>query len=101
MAQSKYLSWLNRKVKGIILPTDTAIRCFFERHDFEYIDTFHRSIPNKRMSLRNSPTNAPGVVENTMQQEYIVVLRRKIPRTLRERTKSKLLSTRKRHHSKQ
>jgi hypothetical protein len=67
----------NRKVKGVVLPTDSAIRCFFENHDFEYIDTFHRSIPNKRMPLRNSPTNAPGVVDSTMLQEHIVVLRRK------------------------
>lgn len=78
----------NRKVKGIMLPTDASIRCFFENHDFEYIDTFHRSIPNKRMPLRNSPTNAAGVVENTMLQEHIVVMRRKIPRTLREKGKT-------------
>jgi len=74
----------NRKVKGVVLPTDRAIRCFFENYDFEYIDTFHRSIPNKRMPLRNSPTNAPGMVDHTMLQEHIVVLRRKIPRVLRQ-----------------
>lgn len=74
----------NRKVKGNVLPTDSAVRCFFEKHHFEYIDTFRRSIPNKRMPLRNSPTNAPGMVDNTMAQEFIVVMRRKIPRALRE-----------------
>jgi len=67
----------NRKVKGVVLPTDSAIRCFFENCDFEDIDTFHRSIPNKRMPLRNSPTNAPGVVDSTMIQEHIVVMHRK------------------------
>lgn len=78
----------NRKVKGVVLPTDAAIRCFFESCDCEYIDTFHRSIPNKRMPLRNSPTNAPGAVDSTMTQEHIVVMRRKIPRALRERKKT-------------
>lgn len=75
----------NRKVKGVMLPTDDAIRCFFEHCGFEYIDTFHRSIPNKRMPLRTSPTNVPGAVDNTMLHEHIVVLRRKIPRELREK----------------
>ncbi len=65
----------NRKVKGIVLPTDDAIRNFFECFDFTHVNTFHRSIPNKRMPLRNSPTNAVGVVENTMTNEYIIVMR--------------------------
>jgi site-specific DNA-methyltransferase (cytosine-N4-specific) len=75
----------NRKVKGVVLPTDEAVRCFFENNGFEYIDTFHRSIPNKRMPLKNSPTNAPGIVDNTMAREYIVVMRRKISRAIREK----------------
>ncbi|MBI3537717.1 MAG: DNA methyltransferase [Chloroflexi bacterium] len=87
----------NRKVKGVILPTDSAIRNFFEACDFDYIDTFHRAIPNKRMPLRNSPTNAPGVVDNTMLQEQIVVMRRRIPRAIGERrTKKSLRSKAKR-----
>ncbi len=65
----------NRKVKGVVLPTDTAVRNFFEKCGFEYVDTFHRSIPNKRMPLRNSPTNATGAVDSTMTREYIVVMR--------------------------
>lgn len=66
----------NRKVKGIVLPTDAAIRRFFEHHGFTHVNTFHRRIPNKRMPLRNSPTNIAGNVENTMANEYIVVMRR-------------------------
>lgn len=66
----------NRKVKGVPLPTDDAIGCFFETHGFVHVDTFHRSIPNKRMPLKNSPTNAPGVLDSTMTREYIVVMRR-------------------------
>ncbi len=67
----------NRKVKGVVLPTDLAIRDLFASHGFAHVDTFHRSIPNKRMPLRNSPTNAPGVLDSTMVREYIVVMRKK------------------------
>lgn len=66
----------NRKVKGVVLPTDDAIRCFFECYGFAHANTFHRWIPNKRMPLRNSPTNAAGIIENTMTAENIVVMRR-------------------------
>lgn len=78
----------NRKVKGVVLPTDISVRYFFETWGYEYIDTFHRSIPNKRMPIRNSPTNAPGLVDSTMTQEHIVVMRRKIPRALKEKRKA-------------
>jgi DNA modification methylase len=66
----------NRKVKGIVLPTDVAIRDFFATQGFSHADTFYRRIPNKRMPLRNSPTNATGKVEDTMTTESIVVMRR-------------------------
>ncbi|PWH19065.1 MAG: DNA methyltransferase [Bacteroidetes bacterium] len=65
----------NRKVKGVVLPTDIAVRNFFENHGFEHVNTFIRSIPNKRMPSKNSPTNAAGVLDSTMTQEYIVVMR--------------------------
>lgn len=65
----------NRKVKGIVLPTDVAIRRFFECYGFTHASTFYRRIPNKRMPLRNSPTNVTGSVENTMANESIVVMR--------------------------
>ncbi|MBI3732899.1 MAG: DNA methyltransferase [Chloroflexi bacterium] len=74
----------NRKVKGVVLPTDVAVRNFFESYGFEYVDTFHRAIPNKRMPLRNSPTNAAGVLDATMTQEHIVVMRRKPLKTIGE-----------------
>jgi tRNA G10 N-methylase Trm11 len=67
----------NRKVKGVVLPTDKAVRHFFEQFAFDYVTTFHRSIPNKRMPLRNSPTNAAGMVDSTMTREYIIVMRRR------------------------
>ena len=74
----------NRKVKGIVLPTDVAVMHFFEKHGFEHINTFVRSIPNKRMPSKNSPTNATGVLDSTMTQEYIVVMRRNLVSTIKE-----------------
>lgn len=64
----------NRRVKGVTLPTDVAIRHFFEAQNLAYIATYHRTIPNKRMPLRNSPTNVVGAVDQTMAREYIVVM---------------------------
>lgn len=74
----------NRKVKGVVLPTDIAVKDFFEGCGFEYVNTFTRSIPNKRMPLKNSPTNATGVFDNTMTQEYIVVMRRVTAKSVKE-----------------
>ncbi len=67
----------NRKVKGVVLPTDLAIRSFFEAFDFEHVSTFHRRIPNKRMPLRNSPTNVSGAADDTIGREHIVLMRRR------------------------
>jgi hypothetical protein len=77
----------NRKVKGLVLPTDIVTKEFFERAGFEYIDTFFRMIPNKRMPSRNSPTNAVGKVDSTMISEYIVVMRKKITRAVMEKSR--------------
>ena len=66
----------NRRVKGVTLPTDEAIVSFFERNKFVHVDTFVRSIPNKRMPAKNSPTNEPGKLDTTMLNEYIVVMRK-------------------------
>ena len=66
----------NRRVKGVTLPTDDAVCRFFEQQGFQHLATFHRSIPNKRMPLRNSPSNIAGISDSTMAQEHIVVMRR-------------------------
>lgn len=66
----------NRKVKGVTLPTDLAVKTFFEQNDFRHLNTYHRTIPNKRMPLRNSPSNIAGTTENTMNREFIVVLQK-------------------------
>jgi site-specific DNA-methyltransferase (cytosine-N4-specific) len=66
----------NRKVKGVVLPTDIAIKDFFENCGFVHVNTFSRAIPNKRMPSKNSPTNEAGVLDSTMTREYIVVMKR-------------------------
>lgn len=66
----------NRRVKGVCLPTDLAVQNFFESNNFTHVKTFHREIPNKRMPLRNSPSNEIGKTQKTMNREYIIVLRK-------------------------
>jgi tRNA G10 N-methylase Trm11 len=66
----------NRRVKGITLPTDEITRAFFEANGFKHKNTFIRNIPNKRMPSRNSPTNEVGKTATTMNNEYIVVMRK-------------------------
>lgn len=87
----------NRKVKGTILPTDVAIRDFFSAEGYEYITTHHRVIPNKRMPLRNSPTNATGVLDDTMTREYIVVMRKKYHPAVAERLAAYRISSQKKN----
>jgi site-specific DNA-methyltransferase (cytosine-N4-specific) len=67
----------NRTVKGTQLPTDQFTAWAFVQEGFEYIETYLRDIPNKRMPSRNSPTNQSGVTNSTMVHEYIVVCRKK------------------------
>lgn len=66
----------NRRVKGVTLPTDKAIVSLFEQSNFRHVDTFIRTIPNKRMPAKNSPTNEPGKLDTTMLNEYIVIMRK-------------------------
>ncbi|MFH1377756.1 MAG: DNA methyltransferase [Planctomycetota bacterium] len=67
----------NRIVKAVALPTDAVIRSFFKSCGFDHIETFTRSIPNKRMPKKNSPTNIVGKLASTMTKEYIVVMRKR------------------------
>ena len=66
----------NRKVKGESLPTDEITKDFFEKQKFKHIETIIRNIPNKRMPSKNSPSNIAGMTDNTMNNEYIVVLQK-------------------------
>jgi len=66
----------NRTVKKIQIPTDEIVRDFSEAFGMEHIQTIVRRIPNKRMPSRNSPTNVKGQTVTTMNNEYIVILRK-------------------------
>ncbi len=66
----------NRRVAGILLPTDKAIECFFESNGFTTFQTFTRNIPNKRMPSKNSPSNVAGKTVETMSKEYIIIMRK-------------------------
>ena len=66
----------NRKVKGEILPTDEITKYFFEKQGFSHVETIIRNIPNKRMPSKNSPTNMVGQKDETMNNEFIVVMKK-------------------------
>ncbi len=67
----------NRTVKGITIPNDEITKNIFLTNGFEHIDTIIRNIPNKRMPLKNSPSNIVGETSSTMKNEYIVICRKK------------------------
>ncbi|OQX21085.1 MAG: hypothetical protein BWK80_34500 [Desulfobacteraceae bacterium IS3] len=66
----------NRRVKGVTLQTDEFTKAMFEKNGFEHIETIIRNIPNKRMPSKNSPTNIAGESDTTMNNEYIVAMRK-------------------------
>jgi tRNA G10 N-methylase Trm11 len=63
----------NRTVKGINIPTDEITAQLFKENGFSHIETIIRNIPNKRMPLKNSPSNIAGETASTMKNEYIVI----------------------------
>jgi len=66
----------NRKVKGIQIQTDIAIKEFFESLGCRHVGTYIRKISNKRMPSINSPTNKSGETQETMSEEFIVVMKK-------------------------
>ena len=66
----------NRLVKQVRIPTDFIIAELGEKIGFTCEDIFVRNIPGKRMPIKNSPTNIVGVLEETMNKESIMVLRK-------------------------
>jgi len=66
----------NRLVKQVRIPTDFIIAELGENIGFTCEDIFVRNIPGKRMPTRNSPTNIVGALEETMNKESIVILRK-------------------------
>jgi len=66
----------NRSVKQVRIPTDFIIAELAEKVGFTCEDIVVRNIPGKRMPIKNSPTNIVGALEETMNRESIVVLRK-------------------------
>lgn len=66
----------NRRVNDTELPTDEFTRFMFEKNGFKHIETIIRSIPNKRQPKKTSPTNKAGKTVSTMNNEYIVILKK-------------------------
>lgn len=66
----------NRTVKELVLKTDQIICEMGEDMGFATQAILYRNIPNKRMPLKNSPTNQPGKTGFTMQKESIVLLKK-------------------------
>lgn len=79
MAKGGYVCFVvgNRTVKGINIPTDKIMAEMFKaRGNYEYITTYLREIPSKRMPKANSPTNIKGQTVTTMNNEFIFVLKK-------------------------
>lgn len=66
----------NRTVKELQLKTDEIICEMSEKIGFISRGILYRNIPNKRMPLKNSPTNVPGKTGSTMLKESIVLLKK-------------------------
>ncbi|MBU2545507.1 transcriptional repressor LexA [Patescibacteria group bacterium] len=66
----------NRLVKQVRIPTDFIITELAQKIGFTCEDIFIRNIPGKRMPTKNSPTNIAGELEETMNRESIVILRK-------------------------
>ena len=64
----------NRNVKGVQIPLDYFTIEAFETNGFKHIDTFVRSIPNKRMPNKTSPSNKKGANVTTMVNEFIIIM---------------------------
>lgn len=66
----------NRKVSGLTLPTNQVVEQIFEKLGLVHITTWIRKISNKRMPNLNAPKNRKGEKDNTMQEEYVIVMRK-------------------------
>jgi DNA modification methylase len=69
----------NRRVKGIELPTDLILADLAAPLGLLPREVIVRRIPTKRLPRRNSPSNIPGAVAETISYESIVVLERRSP----------------------
>lgn len=67
----------NRTVRGVKIPTDVIMTELFQaKNHYAHVNTFIRNIPHKRMPRINSPTNIKGNHAVTMNEEFIVILKK-------------------------
>ncbi len=66
----------NRTVKGNWIEFDKILTEMFAKLNYKFVNTFMRKISNKRMPLANSPSNIKGETISTMNNEFIVVLKK-------------------------
>jgi hypothetical protein len=66
----------NRTVKNVFLRTDLIISEISNKIGFKTEKILYRNIINKRMPLKNSPSNKRGEISNTMLKENIIFLRK-------------------------
>jgi DNA modification methylase len=66
----------NRLVKQVRIPTDFIIAELADKIGFTCENIIVRNIPGKRMPIKNSPTNIVGALEETMNKESIIILRK-------------------------
>ena len=66
----------NRTVKKVYLRTDIIITEFAQTLKFSTEKIYSRNIINKRMAMKNSPTNEKGKTVNTMMTENIIILKK-------------------------
>lgn len=66
----------NRTVKQEVIPTDVIFAQLFEARGYQHTKTIVRNIPTKRLPRKSSPTNIPGQTVSTMNEEYIIILKK-------------------------
>jgi len=78
LKKNKYFCLIigNRQVKQVRIPTDFIIAELGEKIGFFCEEIIIRNIPGKRMPSKNSPTNIAGELEETMNKESIVILKK-------------------------
>ena len=67
-------------MQGTNLPTSAIIREVSEERELQFVKDLTRTIPNKQMPPKNSPTNRAGGTVRTMMHKHIVIVRYLPPR---------------------
>ncbi|MCR4421215.1 MAG: site-specific DNA-methyltransferase [Exilispira sp.] len=68
----------NRTVKNVFLRTDLIISEMSNNIGFKTEKILFRNITNKRMPIKNSPSNKKGQTSNTMLKENIIFLKKEV-----------------------